>query len=713
MARRLNRRDPEPESKVFKKVNSEKEVAFDSDVVHVTGAETISGSKSFVNDLYVGTGGDRIIISDNCIKQMVDGSVKIYNLPSAAGTLALEGVIPEHTHNSLTSGNSTLYLNSNGVTQVRTNTQGTKYYEWSARFRDSSSQFDPPISYDSDSVHGGIFCSIRSYYEPGYDFYANPLPEDAQGEIEIYYYDFPTGSSEYLKRIVAYRQIQFTKSDANVYSAYDMVGMQMSPMTGRAYVFDQGTVPGTYMNWEDTYVCSMMKGNFWNVYTDQGGPIVLNLGPGGTPQTGNGLSEDIIDTGTTSVKTVAFLDDISTVGDQRYAQISHSHSTITSGNTSIAAYNGYGETGGRIIKDGQEIGFYILTYPQDQANSTSVEIRMEIPLKISEFSHDAFRQVQSIKLGITEVWYGGTPPEIVPLQTVQLDHTKFGGPESQYFGIATNGITAYNQEWFSTHTYNWINDIYNAPFAITVTGENVTSFYQAWGPLGTTFEYPVWGSLYGQTYEQIATVGGSDARYALATHNHDDRYASATHCHDSLAKAEETSSGALSSTLSLSGDGTVLVETTETTTTVVFDTTSNGVLDITSEQQAQIDQMQVAQYTGSFITLRRAPTIDPGPNGGAMYGFNFSQDGTSIETGNDMGTCELYPDGTIRLYAGLPDLLSIFNAGSDNPCIVGYAPSSQQTTVDTTTDVLATQSYVDQQIGSIGVVLDAINGEVI
>lgn len=103
MARRLKARDPEPESKIFKKVNSEKEVAFDSEVVHNTGAESISGSKTFVNDLYVGTGGDRIIVSDDCIKQMVDGSVDTYYLPSGGGTLALSGDMPEFSRSSITS----------------------------------------------------------------------------------------------------------------------------------------------------------------------------------------------------------------------------------------------------------------------------------------------------------------------------------------------------------------------------------------------------------------------------------------------------------------------------------------------------------------------------------------------------------------------------------------------------------------------------------
>ena len=107
MARRLRARDPEPESKVFKKVNSEKEIAFDSDVVHNTGIETVSGSKIFADDAYFGDGSlNNIIITDSAIKKMTDGSVKTYNLPSAAGTLALEGgVIPEHAHSSIASTN--------------------------------------------------------------------------------------------------------------------------------------------------------------------------------------------------------------------------------------------------------------------------------------------------------------------------------------------------------------------------------------------------------------------------------------------------------------------------------------------------------------------------------------------------------------------------------------------------------------------------------
>ena len=208
------------------------------------------------------------------------------------------------------------------------------------------------------------------------------------------------------------------------------------------------------------------------------------------------------------VKTVAFLDDISSIGDQRYAQISHSHNSITSGNTSIAAYNGYGETGGRIIKSGQEVGFGIRLYNVfDQANQIQMMIVMEVPIKISEWSHDAFRGIQSVKLGIYDTSItDATPIEVVPLQTVLLDHTKFGGPASDNYGIATDAISNYNQDWFSEHSYNWINDIYNAPFTMTISSGEVSYFSQSWGPLGSSMQYPAFEILTGDVAKQIATT---------------------------------------------------------------------------------------------------------------------------------------------------------------------------------------------------------------
>lgn len=145
------------------------------------------------------------------------------------------------------------------------------------------------------------------------------------------------------------------------------------------------------------------------------------------------------------------------------------------------------------------------------------------------------------------------------------------------------------------------------------------------------------------------------------------------------------------------------------TTVHGYDTTVNGIPDITAAQQAEIDQLSMVPYTGSFVTLRRAPEYDPGPNGGVRYSVNFSQDGTDIASANDMASAELYPDGTIRMYDGIPDLMSIFPPAEGGPPIVGHAPTSQTTVTQT----LATEDYVDDKIGNINSVLDEINGEVI
>lgn len=119
------------------------------------------------------------------------------------------------------------------------------------------------------------------------------------------------------------------------------------------------------------------------------------------------------------------------------------------------------------------------------------------------------------------------------------------------------------------------------------------------------------------------------------------------------------------------------------TTVQGYDTSVNGITDITAAQQAEIDQLAVTAYTGSFVTLRRDPNNDPGPTGGARYWVNFSQDGTDISSNNDMASAELYSDGTIRVYDGMPDLLSIFNASSENPAVIGHAPTSQTTVTKT------------------------------
>lgn len=158
------------------------------------------------------------------------------------------------------------------------------------------------------------------------------------------------------------------------------------------------------------------------------------------------------------------------------------------------------------------------------------------------------------------------------------------------------------------------------------------------------------------------------------------------------------------------------------TTVQGYDTSVNGITDITAAQQAEIDQLAVTAYTGSFVTLRRDPNNDPGPTGGARYWVNFSQDGTDISSNNDMASAELYSDGTIRVYDGMPDLLSIFNASSENPAVIGHAPTSQTTVTKTiaTEDQLpdmtpvAAKSAVNTAISTINTdfttVKNAING---
>jgi len=61
-----------------------------STVVHTTGNESVSGVKTFANNLFVGDGSsNNVIIANNAIKQMVNGTTKAYNFPSIGGTLAL------------------------------------------------------------------------------------------------------------------------------------------------------------------------------------------------------------------------------------------------------------------------------------------------------------------------------------------------------------------------------------------------------------------------------------------------------------------------------------------------------------------------------------------------------------------------------------------------------------------------------------------------
>ena len=92
------------DSNVFKNVNSESLIAFDSDVVHLSGNETLSGYKTFANDIYVGdTSLNNVRITQTDIRKMVDGSVKTYALPSGSGTLATQEWTTESTRYSLVS----------------------------------------------------------------------------------------------------------------------------------------------------------------------------------------------------------------------------------------------------------------------------------------------------------------------------------------------------------------------------------------------------------------------------------------------------------------------------------------------------------------------------------------------------------------------------------------------------------------------------------
>lgn len=175
-----------------------------------------------------------------------------------------------------------------------------------------------------------------------------------------------------------------------------------------------------------------------------------------------------------------------------------------------------------IVSTTEVYGFKVSARTRDQSRSEGYQpilIEMEIPVPLTMFDDAMFRTVQSIRLRICEPLTGGNPREIVPWQTVALDHTKFGGPESQYFGIADNAITQVNSEWFTDINpgYNWINDVYNSPFRINYANATVSSLYTAWGPLGSTTEDIVTTDLVGKerqiaTIDQIQPIAASMAR---------------------------------------------------------------------------------------------------------------------------------------------------------------------------------------------------------
>lgn len=119
--RTLKSREVEIVDRRLKKTNSEKQIAYDVEVVHTSGVESVSGSKIFTDDAYFGDGRlNNIIITDSSIKQMRNGAVDTYYLPASGGTLALEGVIPKHTHNLITSGDGTLSINTSGEAFIET-----------------------------------------------------------------------------------------------------------------------------------------------------------------------------------------------------------------------------------------------------------------------------------------------------------------------------------------------------------------------------------------------------------------------------------------------------------------------------------------------------------------------------------------------------------------------------------------------------------------
>lgn len=305
MAKRtLKRRDVEAVDRRLKKTNSEEAIAYDGEVVHASGDESVSGSKIFVNDVYFGDGMlNNIIITESSIKQMRDGSVDTYYLPAQGGTLALQGEIAQHTHDHLTSGNSEFCLSGSTAT-IKTSSQGTHYYEWSVRFNDASNQFVPSIGYDDDTTYGGMFCVIRSLVVTGHDFFTVPLQDDIDGEIEFYYYQLAPDASEPQKVTVVYLPLRFNLSGDNTYIASHLTGLSVSLITGEPYIFS-GTAPGTGTDFYETYIYSMFQSSFWIDYAPSDGPIVLNLGPGGTHYSTNDLNMQIIDNSSTTIKTIA------------------------------------------------------------------------------------------------------------------------------------------------------------------------------------------------------------------------------------------------------------------------------------------------------------------------------------------------------------------------------------------------------------------------
>ena len=104
--------------------------------------------------------------------------------------------------------------------------------------------------------------------------------------------------------------------------------------------------------------------------------------------------------------------------------------------------------------------------------------------------------------------------------------------------------------------------------------------------------------------------------------------------------------------------------------------TTKGLVSITAEQQAAITALYPSISNGAKVLLKKGS--DTGPNGYPGYDLYLG----SASGGSSMfGNCELYPDGTIRLFAGMPDLVAIFgqtkpgqSSWLQTPAIVGYEP---------------------------------------
>ena len=104
--------------------------------------------------------------------------------------------------------------------------------------------------------------------------------------------------------------------------------------------------------------------------------------------------------------------------------------------------------------------------------------------------------------------------------------------------------------------------------------------------------------------------------------------------------------------------------------------TTKGLVSITAEQQAAITELYPNISNGAKVILMK--NGGTGPNEYPGYDLYL---GSASGGGSMFGSCELYPDGTIRLFAGIPDLVAIFgqtkpgqSSWLQTPAIVGYEP---------------------------------------